>query len=99
MKEGVLIRIYPKEGALEELVQLGLEMIAQARNFTGCLQAHALEAQEQQELSIFQIWENSEAFSDYLIWRSKQANYERAYDLSEKEPDFHCYTILEPPRF
>lgn len=96
MAEAVIISVRPRPGKFTELTALITQMVEEARKHDGCLQAEILLAPEREEISVFQRWQDSEAFGEYLIWRSKQAHLERVYALAEAEPDFSSYTLVEP---
>ncbi len=93
MTEAVIIQLHPLPGKYTELTALVKQMVAAVRGFPGCLQAETLLAPDRDEISVFQRWTDAEAFSEYLIWRSKQEDLQLAYALSSKEPDFRSFTL------
>ncbi len=98
MAEAVVIGMQPRPGKFEELASLVKQMVEEVRKHAGCLQAEAMLAPDRNEIAVFQRWENTEAFSEYLIWRSKQDHLDRVYDLSVSEPDFSSFTLITPPK-
>lgn len=93
MREGVVIHLYPKSGKYKDLADVCQKMTDEVRRFPGIVQTELLLAPSREEMSVFQIWESSEAYNDYLIWRSKQKDLDRVFALSSKEPDFRTYQI------
>lgn len=93
MTEAVVIQLQPLPGQYTRLAVLVKQMVAQVRDYPGCLQADTLLAPDRNEIAIFQRWQNAEAFSDYLIWRSKQADFEQLHKLLASEPDFKSFTL------
>ncbi|MEW2913391.1 antibiotic biosynthesis monooxygenase [Leisingera sp. JC11] len=96
MTEAVIIDLHPRPGKFNELTVLVKQMVEEVRRHAGCLQAEILLAPERDKISVFQKWQDPEAFSEYLIWRSKQEHLDRVYALSEAEPDLSSYTLCEP---
>ncbi|UWQ81192.1 antibiotic biosynthesis monooxygenase [Leisingera sp. S132] len=97
MAEAVVIGMHPRPGKFEELAKLIKQMVEEVRKHAGCLQAEAMLAPDRNEIAVFQRWETTEAFSEYLIWRSKQDHLERVYELSADEPEFSSFTLITPP--
>ncbi|MBY6065847.1 antibiotic biosynthesis monooxygenase [Leisingera aquaemixtae] len=96
MTEAVIIGLHPRPGKFSELTALVQQMVKEVRRHAGCLQADILLAPDRDEISVFQRWQNPEAFSEYLIWRSKQDHLDRVYELSAAEPDLSSFTLCEP---
>ena len=93
MTEAVIIQLQPLPGQYTRLTVLVKQMVAQVRDYPGCLQADTLLAPDRDEVAIFQRWQDAEAFSDYLIWRSKQEDFEQLHKLLASEPDFRSFTL------
>lgn len=93
MTEAVIIQLQPLPGQYTRLAVLVKQMVAQVRDYPGCLQADTLLAPDRDEVAIFQRWQDAEAFSDYLIWRSKQEDFEQLHKLPASEPDFRSFTL------
>lgn len=93
MTEAVIIQLQPLPGQYTRLAVLVKQMVAQVREYPGCLQADTLLAPDRDEVAIFQRWQDAEAFSDYLIWRSKQEDFEQLHKLLASEPDFRSFTL------
>ncbi|MEX0304130.1 MAG: putative quinol monooxygenase [Leisingera sp.] len=96
MSEAVIILVKPLPGNYAELAEIITQMVAQVREFPGCLQAETLLAPDREEIAVFQRWTDADALSDYLIWRSKQEDFKRVYALSAEEPDFKSFTLCTP---
>lgn len=93
MTEAVIIQLQPLPGQYTRLAVLVKQMVAQVRDYPGCLQADTLLAPDRDEVAIFQRWQDAEAFSDYLIWRSKQEDFEQLHKMLASEPDFRSFTL------
>ncbi|KIC17561.1 hypothetical protein RA20_14440 [Leisingera sp. ANG-Vp] len=93
MKECVIIILQPLPGKFDALAALVKEMTEQVCTQPGNLQAEVLLAPARNEIAVFQRWSSAEAFSEYLIWRSKQEDLQQVYDLSANEPDFKSFTL------
>ncbi|UWQ76468.1 MULTISPECIES: antibiotic biosynthesis monooxygenase [unclassified Leisingera] len=94
--EAVIIQLHPLPGKYTELAVLVKKMVEAARGFPECQQAETLLAPDRDEISVFQRWTCAEAFSEYLIWRSRQEDLTLAFALSSKEPDFRSFTLHDP---
>ncbi|KIC19657.1 antibiotic biosynthesis monooxygenase [Leisingera sp. ANG-DT] len=96
MTEAVIIGLHPRSGKYEELAALVQQMVEQVRRHAGCLQAEILLAQDRNEIAVFQKWKDNDSFSDYLIWRSKQEQLDRVYEMCAIEPELSSFTLAAP---
>jgi quinol monooxygenase YgiN len=93
LTEAVIIELQPLPGQYTRLAVLVKQMVEQVRDYPGCLQADTLLAPDRNEIAIFQRWETAEAFSDYLIWRSKQEDFAQLHTLLAAEPGFKSFAL------
>lgn len=96
MTETIIIQLQPLPGKFSELADLVRQMVKGLSGYTGCLQAEALLAADRNEIAIYERWDSADSFSDYLIWRSKQGDLQRVYELLSAEPKFSNFVPQAP---
>lgn len=91
MTEISIITIQARAGAFSKLVTTYEHIAAQARRSPGCQVVELFLAEERNEIAILSRWDNSDAFNDFLIWRSEQPDFGEGQEFMTSEPEIRSY--------
>ena len=93
-RELVLVGLKPKAEHFDDLASELRGMIAEVREFPGCLEASLGVSEKHREIVIQHVWQSRDAQDQYLEWRAERGDLIRISGMLEEEQHFRTFRLL-----
>ena len=89
----VIAKLKSKHKKFDELKKFLKEKVPEARNYNGCIEAHACVDEEDKAIVLYEVWSSVDDHKKYVDWRKEQGVHETISNML-RDRSFKYYTFL-----